>query len=253
MNDESAPTTLTAGLVYLADTLISGADVADLADRLLRTSLNLLPVVSAGILLDDQQGELHPLASSSESARALELLELQKLEGPCLGAFRSGRLVQAVPLTDRADDWPHFVPAALRSGVQAAYALPMHIGGRPIGAVNLFCAGVEPLSEDDLEAAHVLATMASIAIASFWTIRRQETLAEQLQTALNTRLIIEQAKGIVSEREDVDMGQAFELLRARARFTRRPLADVATDVAQGRITRLGEESGSAHATSGDDA
>lgn len=234
MNDEREAA-LFRSLIYLADTIVTGFDVIDLADRLVSTCDELLGAAAAGILLDDQRGGLRVLASSSEELRILELLELQANEGPCLEAFETGELVAAVDLSAHKRRWPGYVRHALRLGFVSAYAIPMRLRERTIGALNIFQASPEPMSTTDLQVAQVLTSMATIGLINHQALRRQELLAEQLQTALNSRIAIEQAKGVIAERAGVDMNAAFDLLRSAARSSRRPLSELAADVAAGRM------------------
>lgn len=139
-------------------------------------------------------------------------------------------------LAESADRWPGFAAEAQRQGVLSAYALPLQLRERTIGALNLFCDTEVRLTEQHLEVGHAMASMATIGILNHWTVRRQELLAEQLQTALNSRIIIEQAKGVIAERSTVDMATAFELLRTASRADRRPLSELAEEVAQGRLS-----------------
>lgn len=228
-------TKLFASLIYLADTLVSGFDVIDLADRLVGTCQDLLDVSTAGLLLDDQHGGLRVIASSSETMRMLELLELEADEGPCVDAFETGEQVSVPFLATTLDRWPRFTPRALADGLVAVYALPLRLRERTVGALNLFCDRPDQLSENDLRIAHVLASMATIGLINHRAIKRQELLAEQRQTALNSRVVIEQAKGVIAERTGVDMAVAFDLLRGVARSSRRPLSELAGDVVAGRV------------------
>lgn len=221
-------------LVSLADTLVEGFDVLDLADRLVEAALSTLGASAAGIMLDDQRGSLRVLASSSEETRLLELLELQNNEGPCLEAFRSGHAVTVDDLQRESARWPGFGREAEVQGLRSAYAIPMRLRERVIGALNLFGDRPAAVDTDCLKLAHVLASMATIGIINHRTIRQREVLAEQLQSALNNRIVIEQAKGVIAERSNIDMGAAFELLRGAARSSRRPLIDVAAEVVHNR-------------------
>lgn len=221
-------------LVDLADTLMAGFDVVDLADRLVASCLDLLDVSAVGILLDDQRGSLRVLASSNEEAMLLELYELQNSEGPCLTAFRTGQVVTVEDLAAAAQDWPLFAPCAISRGVVGAYAIPLSLRERTIGALNLFRDTPGALAAEDLQLAQVLARIATIGILSHRELRRQELLAEQLQNALNSRIVIEQAKGVIAERASVSMSEAFDRLRKAARSGQRTLISVAEDVASGR-------------------
>lgn len=167
--------------------------------------------------------------------RLLELLELETNEGPCLDAFHTGERVSADALDRGLNRWRRFAPAAIAEGLVSAYAIPMRLRDRMIGALKTFYEGPAPLSENDLQMAELLAGMATIGILNHQTIRRQELLAEQLQTALNSRVVIEQAKGVISEHAGVDMEVAFGLLRDAARGARRNLSDMAADFASGKL------------------
>jgi transcriptional regulator with GAF, ATPase, and Fis domain len=234
--DDVATQRLFARMVALADTLVSGFDVVDLADDLVQGCLEFLPVDAAGILLDDQRGTLRVLASSSEATRVLEMFELQSHEGPCFEAFSAGHAVRVPRLTDHRDRWPGFVSEAIDQDVRSAYALPLRLHDRTIGALNLFCRHTEPMTEPELDVGRAMASMATLGILNHWSVRRHEGIAEQLQTALDSRVVIEQAKGVIAERSSVDMGTAFELLRSAARAGRRPLSELAAEVVNGRMS-----------------
>lgn len=226
---------LFASLIYLADTLVSGVDVIDVPDRLIQTCQDLLDVDAAGIMLDDQRGSLRVLASSSEEMRVLEVLQLQSNEGPCLEAFTGGEAVTELDLDAARDRWPAFAGRATAAGFRSAYALPMRLRERTIGALNLLRTSTDPLSATDFQIAQVLASMATIGLVNHRAIRRQELVAEQLQAALNSRVVIEQAKGIIAERAGVDIAESFELLRRAARSSRRPISELAAEVTEGRV------------------
>jgi transcriptional regulator with GAF, ATPase, and Fis domain len=225
---------LFATLIELADTTTTGFDLVSMADRLVGACVEVLGVSAAGIMLADQRGSLRVFASTDEESRMLELLELQNNDGPCLEAFRTGSQVAGVDLSQFTAKWPQFTAAARSAGINSAYALPMRLRDQTIGALNLFQSGTEPLSVHHLNVARVLADMAAIGIINHWSIRQQEVLAQQLQSALNSRVVIEQAKGVLAERRGLSMGQAFEALRASARASRRPIAEVAADTVSNR-------------------
>lgn len=232
-NDDNTAKLLT-NIIDLVDTMITPFDVVDVMDELVRSCLDLVPASSAGILLSDMRGGLQVLASSTHDMEKLELLELQHEEGPCFESFRLGTITQVVDLPATADDWPNFTPAAIAQGITAVYAIPMTLRARTLGALNLFCTGHRSLADEHLQVTQVLASMATIAVLNHRTYREQEILTEQLQTALSSRVLIEQAKGILAEREGLGMDRAFELLRRTARSGRRMLSDVAADVVSGQ-------------------
>lgn len=226
--DEEEGTTLFAHLLYLADSLVSDFDIVDLATHLVEACHDLLPISSAGIMLDDRNDRLRVLASSTEAGEVLELMELQNNEGPCLDAFRTGELISATG-SAISGRWPSFGRLALDHGLIAAYAVPLRLRAQTIGALNIF-SRQEELSEHELAIARVLADMATIGILNHRNLRDQEILAEQLQAALNSRVAIEQAKGALAERLGVSTAIAFEALRSAARASRRPIVEVAIDV-----------------------
>jgi transcriptional regulator with GAF, ATPase, and Fis domain len=213
--------------VELTDTMVVGFDVIDFMHMLTNRSVQLLDVSAAGLLLADPRGELRVVAASSEAARLLELFQIQNDEGPCLECFRSGQPVQVADLADVAHRWPQFAPAAGRAGFGAVQALPMRLREQVIGALNLFRAAPGPFDSADIRVGQALADVATISLLQERNMRHSDTLNEQLQTALNSRVIIEQAKGKLAERLGLDMDQAFSLLRESARTSNRRLSDLA--------------------------
>src|SRR6266704_4414534 len=184
-------------------------------------------VSAAGLLLADPRGELRVVAASSEAARLLELFQLQNDQGPCLDCFRTGRPVAAADLAAAAPRWPRFAPAARRAGFAAVQALPMRLREQVIGALNLFRADPGAFAPASVRVGQALADVATIGLLHERGMRHSDILNEQLQTALNSRVLIEQAKGKLAERLGVDMDQAFALLRDRARAGNRRLSDLA--------------------------
>lgn len=222
--------------VGLADTLVADYDVIELAQQLVDNSVALLPVAAAGILLGDPHGELHVFAASSEQTWLLELLQVDSDAGPCPQAYRSGQAVFVDDLTADRHRWPAFARRALEYGFQAVSALPLRLREERVGALNLFRSHTGTLSDTDVAVGQALADVATIGILHQRIVTRSEVVNQQLQGALNTRLIIEQAKGVLAERGAIDMGQAFTLLRTHARKTQRRLADLARAVVDGADT-----------------
>jgi transcriptional regulator with GAF, ATPase, and Fis domain len=225
---------LAATFVELADTLVADFDVVEFLDGLASRCVRLLDVDAAGLMLTDQRGSLRVVASSSEQARLVELFQLQHAEGPCLECFQTGQPVSETDLEGAAQRWPAFAPAAVREGFAAVQALPLRLRDEVIGAMNLFRRTPGGLDETGLRVGQALADVATIGLLQERNFRHQEVLAEQLQGALNSRVSIEQAKGILAERLGLDMGQAFELLRGQARAQERRLGELAGAVASGR-------------------
>ena len=223
-----------ARIVSLADALATDFDVLEAANALVHGCVDFLSVRDAGIVVENEHNRLQVLAATSEETRILEFLELQSNQGPCLEAFRSGAPVQVPDLIHGGERWPSFRTYALGLGFVSAYAVPLHMHGRTIGALNLFCTTARGLDDREIETATQMATMATLGIMTHWTVSHHETLTRQLQHALDSRVVIEQAKGMVAERSGVPMGTALELIRSAARSSRRPLAEVAEDVVHGR-------------------
>jgi ANTAR domain/GAF domain len=213
--------------VDLADTMVADFDVIDFLHLLTDRSVALLAASAAGVVLADPRGELRVAAASSEEAGLLELFQLQNDQGPCLECFRTGRPVTATDLAGPAQRWPRFAEAAARSGFRSVEALPMRLRGQVIGALNLFGAQPGPLEVADLRIGQALADVATIGLLHERNVRRREAVAEQLQTALNSRVVIEQAKGKLAERLGIDMDRAFNMLRDYARNSNQRLTDVA--------------------------
>jgi GAF domain-containing protein len=213
--------------VELADTMVADFDVIDFLHRLTDRSVALLSVSAAGVMLADPRGELRVAASSNEAAGLLELFQIQNDQGPCLDCFRTGEPVSANDLSGQGPRWPRFAAAATESGFQAVQALPMRLRDHVIGALNLFRADPGPLDPAELRVGQGLADVATIGLLHERNVRRSETVTEQLQAALNSRVVIEQAKGKLAERLTLDMDHAFTLLRDYARNSNQRLTDVA--------------------------
>jgi transcriptional regulator with GAF, ATPase, and Fis domain len=213
--------------VELTDTMVAGFDVIDFLHLLTDRSVLLLDVSAAGLLLADPRGDLRVVAASNEAARLLELFQLQNDQGPCLDCYRSGQPVQAPELAAEAGRWPRFAPAALQAGFAAVQALPMRLREQVIGALNLFRAEPGAFDPADVRVGQALADVATISLLHERSMRLSDALNEQLQTALNSRVVIEQAKGKLAERLGLDMDQAFNLLRDYARNRNLRLSDLA--------------------------
>jgi hypothetical protein len=204
-----------------------GYDVVDLLTGLAADCARLLDVGAAGLLLADVRGVLHVLASSSEQTRQLEIFQLQRDEGPCLDCYRTGVPVAVPDLELEQGTWPVFVPAAQAAGFASVHALPLRLREEVLGTMGLFGTVPGPLGEQDLLLGQALADVASVALVQDRIAADQDLLNEQLQTALGSRLVLEQAKGALAQAGGLDMTQAFASLRGYARGHNLRLTDVA--------------------------
>lgn len=222
-------------LVELADTLVDEFDVVDLLVMLADRCVEALDVQAAGIMLAGPDGQLRVMASSSEAMRFLEQFEVQTQEGPCFDAYRTGQAVVNQDLDEGSDRWPRFRTEALDAGFHSAHALPLRLRGSVIGALNLFRTSVGQMSPADLEIAQAFADAATIAILQHRAAYETRVLAQQLTHALQSRVVLEQAKGVLAERLDLDMERSFTTLRNHARNHNLRLVDVAESVIDGSL------------------
>jgi GAF domain-containing protein len=222
-------------LVELADTLVADFDVIELLTLLTDGCIDVLDVSAAGIMLVAPVGDLRVMASSSEAMRVLELFELQSQEGPCLDSYHAGLPVLNQDLATANGRWPRFAAEALAAGFRSVHALPMRLRGTVIGVLNLFHSEPGHMRQADVTAAQAMADVATIAILHHRATLEAQVINEQLNHALNSRVVIEQAKGMLAERAGTDLEQAFLLLRNYARNHNLRLVDVAQDVIDGRL------------------
>ena len=216
--------------VDVADTLVTDFDLIDFMHTLAGHAAEITGTAAVGVMLSDHDGNLHYMGSSSESARLLELFQLQNQEGPCLDCYRSGRPVEHVDLGRARERWPAFAPRALEAGIQSVHAIPLRLRNRVIGAMNLFGADRTRLAPEYVRMVQALADLATIAIIQEQAMARAGVLNEQLQAALNSRIVIEQAKGAVAQTFGISVEEAFELLRSMARSRRVLLTELAQSV-----------------------
>jgi GAF domain-containing protein len=219
--------------VEAADTLVQDFDVVEFLTSLTTRCVEIFDATEAGIMLADRFGGLRVAASSSRTMSHLELFELQHDEGPCVECYREARFVASADLDEDLTRWPRFAPEAMRVGMRAAWALPMRLRDTTIGSLNLLRNRTGVLSDDDRSAGQALADVATIALIQQRAAEDAQLLNEQLQTALGSRIVIEQAKGVLAEHAGLTMDLAFDRLRQYARSHNRRLSDIARDVAGG--------------------
>ncbi len=213
--------------VEVADTLVDDFDVIEFLETLTRRTAEVSSASSAGLLLTDAHGQLQYMAASAESVKLLELFQLQYEEGPCLDCFRTGTAVVNTDLHEAAGRWPLFAPRAVDAGFQSVHAFPLRHRQKVIGALNMFSTHTGLLEPGDVRILQSLADIATIGILQERSIRSGEVLTEQLQGALNSRIAIEQAKGVLARIHGLDVTAAFELMRQYARRHHHRLTDIA--------------------------
>jgi GAF domain-containing protein len=216
--------------VEVADTLVADFDLIEFLQQLTSRAADISGAGAVGLLLADHRGVLRFMASSNASGKALELFELQHAEGPCLDCYRTKQAVVNADLREAADRWPRFAPMATDLGFQAVHAFPMRLRDNTIGALNIFGEGDHRFGPADVRIVQALTDVATIAILQERNISRAEALTEQLQGALNSRIIVEQAKGALAQLEGVSIDEAFDILRQRARSSQQRIVDVASAV-----------------------
>jgi GAF domain-containing protein len=227
MSESTRERKLLETFATLADTLVADYDVVDLLQILVDTCQDLLDMKAAGILLADSGGELELVASTSEASRLVETMQLGAQAGPCIDSFHTGRVVSVSDISEAPDEWARFRDSALEQGFASAHAIPLRLRETTIGTLNLFGEEIGELQPQDMIAAQAFADVATIGILHERTIRESTVLADQLQTALDRRIVIEQAKGVVAYVQKVPIDEAFTLMRNYARAHQLPVSQVA--------------------------
>lgn len=237
--DLSREARLNRTFVLLADSLTSDFDLVEVLQILVDACADLLDATAAGLMLADRSGRLQLMVSTSEAADVVEVAQLSASAGPCFECFATGRPVTIADIRDREDDaWPEFRSAALERGFLSVHATPMRFRDQVIGSMNLFGAAPRPLNEPDMAVAQALTDVATIGILQERSVRESRIVHEQLQRALESRIVIEQAKGVLAQQHSISLDEAFRTLRNHARSTNRPLQAVATAVVEHRFRLL---------------
>lgn len=227
---------LLEAFIEFADTIVDEYDVVEFLHRLAARCVALVDTSEAGIMLADHDGTLHYVASSSERMHLIELFELQHAQGPCLDAFHTGAAVHSDLSDDARKRWPQFSVHARDVGFESVSALPMRLRTQVIGALNIFSSSPTPLNVDDQRVVQALADVATIGILQERAVNDARVVTSQLEAALESRTMIEQAKGIVAERSQVNIDEAFARLRAYARTHNRLLSEISQEVIAGTLS-----------------
>jgi GAF domain-containing protein len=223
-----SPHRLATIFVEVVDTHSTEFDVVEFLQMLADHVAGLIPDATAGTLLADPKGRLHYMAASDETTKLLELLQLDNQDGPCVDAFHHREPVLNTDLRTAAERWPHFAPTASAAGFHSVHAFPLYRRDQVIGALGVFATAPSHFDDTDVHIVQSLATVAAISLLYRRSIDHAEDLAQQLQTALDSRVLIEQAKGAIAHAHNISADQAFTLLRAYARRTNQRLKDVAS-------------------------
>jgi GAF domain-containing protein len=232
---ESRESKLSAAFVKLADTLVSDFDVVELMHWLVEKCTEILDTQAGGLMLVDPAGQLQLVASTSEEAELVEVFQLAGGAGPCLDCFRTGTAVTVGNLETEGQRWPQFAAEALKLGFRSVHATPLRLRGEVVGTMNLFSHHTGELAAADIVVAQALADVATIGILQERNIRSATIISEQLQRALDSRILIEQAKGVLATTLHTSMNDAFVTMRTHARERNLPLRQVADDIIAGRI------------------
>lgn len=231
---ESREARIVAAFVDLADSLVTDFDVVELFHRLLDHGLPLIGAEAGGLLLH-HEGRLRVVASTSEDMQTLELFELQNTEGPCYDAYIIGRTITVDDLSAAHERWPQFAPRAIGFGWASVHAVPLRLRDETIGALNVFATARRTLTELEAKLIRGLADVATIAVLQQRAVASAHETAGQLEIALDSRVVIEQAKGRISERVGCGADEAFQHLRSYARSRGRRLSDTARAVVDGTL------------------
>lgn len=221
--------------ISLADTYVETFDVDEFLSTLCERTRDTLGVQAVGVLLENVDGDLQVSSATSRTVEEIDLFEMQAQEGPCYDAYLAGKQVVAPDLSQAREWWPQFTDRAIGAGFQAVYAFPLRLRDDCIGAMNLFRTTPGPLDDRDLTAGQALADMATIGLLSQRRLAAAETRAAQLQGALESRVVIEQAKGMLAARAGIHPDAAFDLLRRYARSRHQQLRDVCAAIVDGTL------------------
>lgn len=238
---ETREARLLSTFASLADTLVDDYDVVELLQTLVDACRDLLGSSAAGILLADEDGSLELMASTSEASRIVEVMQLAAEAGPGIESIRTGMQISVPSIAAVSDEWADFRDSALAQGFASIEAIPLRLRNTSIGTLNLFGTQEGPAADGDRVAARAFADVATIGILHERTLRQSHILTDQLQAALDTRVVIEQAKGVVSFLHSVPIDRAFDLIRSYARRNGLPLSLVALQIVRRELQISADE------------
>jgi transcriptional regulator with GAF, ATPase, and Fis domain len=233
--DDDHQVQLLDALITVADTLVDDYDLPAFLHELAEAAARLFGAEAAGLLMRDAAGGIEVLAASTADVRGIELFQLQADEGPCLDAISTAAAVHVPDIATEVDRWPRWSRVALGYGVHSVYATPMRLRNETLGALNLFASNTDALAETDLRAVQALADVATIGLLQERGLHRRDLLNEQLQGALDSRVVLEQAKGVIVGRSDLTPDLAFAVLRDHSRRTNTKIAQCARAVIDGQL------------------
>jgi len=236
MDDTARETQINNAFVAVADTLTTDFDVVDLLHTLVEQCTQILDTTAGGLMLVDGAGQLQLMTSTSEAADLVEVMQIAAADGPCIECFTTGTAVSVPDIENTDGRWPDFQKAARESGFRSAHATPLRLRGQVIGTMNLFGVKSEALSDRDAAVAQALSDVATIGILQERLVREGNIVAEQLHAALDSRIVIEQAKGIIAHSLSIDMDKAFGVLRAHARNNNLTIRFVADEISSGGLS-----------------
>jgi len=226
---------ISAAFIAIADTLTKDFDVVDLLHTLVENCTAILDVDAGGLMLADAQGDLQLVASTSEEADLVEIMQLNAARGPCIECFTTGKPISVASIEASGGRWPEFQAEALKMGYHSVHATPLRLRGQVIGTMNLFGSQLAELSHRDIALAQALADVATIGILQDRFLRESHLLADQLHRALDSRVLIEQAKGVIAHSSSVSMDEAFAALRGYSRNHNLTIRSVAESITSGEI------------------
>ncbi len=222
---------------FLAATgrVVGDYDVVEMLQTLVDDVAGIFAVDAVGILLADPQRRLEVAASTSEASAFLGLLQLEAGEGPCIESYETGRTVSVADRQEMRRRWTHFAEESERAGFASVHSIPLRSHTAVLGSMNLFRRAPGRLDDQDATAARALTDVASISILQQRSADQAARTRDQLQRALDSRIVIEQAKGFLAHTHQVDPDEAFTMLRGHARSAGLPLREVALAVVERRL------------------